>query len=364
MIGPPLGPYRIVSELGAGGMGTVYRAETQAAVHGFEAGASVALKVIHPQLLASPGFFKRFLREAELGRSVRHENVVRTIEADALLSGERQVHFMVLEYVEGKSLRRLLEELGRVPETLLREIAEQTAAGLAAIHAKGIVHRDLKPENVLLSHDHRVRVMDLGVAKLQEASVVLTREGQFTGSLLYAAPEQFQGREVGPAADLYSLGVILYELATGAHPFARDTAASIIHAHLHGEPPSACDAGVGVSPFLGEVIATLLRKAPSERIESAAALRELIVEAERSSWWAEREASSRARGSGLPRILVDRETHLHGREQDLRTLRDAWTRASAGEGGVVLMVGEPGIGKTRILDALVREVASEGGYAP
>jgi serine/threonine-protein kinase len=178
--GELLGSYRIISALGAGGMGTVYLAE----VAGDTPGTRVALKVVHPHLLKTPGFFKRFLREAELGKKVTHRNVVRTFDADALVVNDDQVNFMVMEYVEGRSLRELLNDLGTVPETLIREIALQTAAGLAAIHDAGIVHRDLKPENILITDAHEVRIMDLGVAKLQEASVALTQEGHFAGSFL------------------------------------------------------------------------------------------------------------------------------------------------------------------------------------
>ena len=192
LIGRELGVYRVEAELGLGGMGTVYRATGPEGV--------VALKVVHPHLLATPGFFKRFLREAEVGKRVRHENVVRTLDVDAISLEGHQHNYLVMEYVEGKSLRELLRELGTIPETLLREIALQTAAGLCAIHAAGIIHRDLKPENILITDDHQIRIMDLGVAKLQEASIAITREGEFAGSLLYAAPEQFGGDiEVGPA---------------------------------------------------------------------------------------------------------------------------------------------------------------------
>ena len=211
MIGQQLGAYTLQSELGSGGMGNVFLADGP--------DGRVAIKVVHPHLLETPGFFKRFMQEAELGKRVRHENVVRTFDVDALMLDGVSHHFMVMEYVQGKNLRDLLIELGTVPESLLREIALQTTAGLCAIHKQGIVHRDLKPENILITDEHEIRIMDLGVAKLQEATMAITKEGQFAGSLLYAAPEQFQrNEEVGLAADLYSLGVLLYELATGETP--------------------------------------------------------------------------------------------------------------------------------------------------
>ncbi len=123
MIGEQLGAYAIQAELGSGGMGNVYLAEVVEAVAGLEPGTKIALKVVHPHLLQTPGFFKRFMQEADLGKRVRHENVVRTFDVDALVVEGQHVHFMVMEYVEGKSLRALLTDLGTIPETLLREVA-------------------------------------------------------------------------------------------------------------------------------------------------------------------------------------------------------------------------------------------------
>jgi serine/threonine protein kinase len=226
--GERLGPYRLESELGSGGMGTVFLASVEGHASGLERGDRVAIKVIHPHLISQPGFFKRFLREAEAGGRIRHENVVRILDADAAELGGSIAHYLVMEHVEGRTLRGLLRDLGSVPEALLREVADQVAAGLAAIHAGNVVHRDLKPENVLITEDHRVRIMDLGVARLAESRGGITHEGQFVGTAWYAAPEQFRDGEVGPAADLYSLGVLLYELSTGRNPFRRPDAAAVI----------------------------------------------------------------------------------------------------------------------------------------
>jgi len=351
-------------------MGTVYLAEAGEGVPGIEAGAHVALKLVHPQLVSTPGFFKRFMREAEVGKRIRHENVVRTFDVDATEFEGRTVLFLVMEYVEGGTLRRLLAELGRVPEALLREIALQVSAGLSAIHNAGIVHRDLKPENVLITNDNQVRIMDLGVAKLQEASVAITKEGQFAGSFLYAAPEQFRSEEVGPAVDLYSLGVVLYELATGSNPFRADDAAGVIHAHLSKRPPRATELNSDTSEFAAEVMATLLAKRPQERFESADTLHALLEEGESSVWWHERATQLRQRERMLPPIQVRRETGLHGRARELEILRTAWERARGGEGNTLLVEGEAGIGKTRFIDAFLQEVGQEdvhvlyGAYPP
>ncbi len=133
MIGTQIGPYKIESELGTGGMGTVYLAQVAEKTPVLDQGVRIALKIVHPHLLATPGFFKRFLREAEVGKQVQHENVVRTFDADALAHGGVQHNFLVMEYVEGQTLRDLLTELERVPEELCRHIGREVAKGLAAI---------------------------------------------------------------------------------------------------------------------------------------------------------------------------------------------------------------------------------------
>ncbi len=363
MIGKQLGSYSILSELGMGGMGTVYLARG-------EGGERVAIKVVHPHLIATPGFFKRFLREAELGKQVRHENVVRTLDVDATMLDGKQANYMVMEYVEGRSLRDLLNDLGSIPETLLREIALQIAGGVAAIHKEGIVHRDLKPENVLITGDHRVRIMDLGVAKLQEASVALTKEGQFAGSFLYAAPEQFGAGNVGTAADLYSLGVILYELATGTNPFKHDDVAAVISAHLNTVPAPAADRSPDLSPFFSEVIRVLITKQVAERFPSGEALHALLKQGERSEWWAKRERALRQGDKKLPQLRVPRDTTLHGRAAELDLLGTAWAEAKSGDGCTILVEGEAGIGKTRLVDQFLRSLQGEeihvlyGSYPP
>ncbi|MHC4931351.1 MAG: serine/threonine-protein kinase [Planctomycetota bacterium] len=367
--GKRLGSYTLISELGSGGMGTVHLAEVAEAAAGLEPSQQVAVKIVHPHLLSSPGFFKRFMREAELGRKVIHENVVRTFDVDATEMEGKVVHYMAMEYVRGKSLRSLLIDLGAIPETLLREIALQAAAGLAAIHEAGIVHRDLKPENILITDDNQIRIMDLGVAKLQEASIAITKEGQFAGSVLYAAPEQFGREEIGSSVDLYSLGVMLYELATGDNPFRRDDAAAVIEAHLKLNPPRITDLNTDVTDFFSECTATLLAKQPTKRFASAEALHSVLTQAEQSQWWTELAPKLRKRVAHLPRIRVRRETELHGREDDLGALNAAWAKARGGEGNSVFIEGEAGIGKTRLIDAFLRGLEEEvhvlyGSYPP
>ncbi len=345
---PPcrLGPFELRRIVGRGGMGTVYEA--------FEGGERIALKLVHTHLVPEAAPLERFRREAELGGLVAHENVVAVRGLHTVADGARVHHALAMEYVEGESLRAFLRTQGRVPEALLRELAAQIAAGLTAIHAAGVVHRDLKPENVLLTPDHRVRITDLGVARLVNASIALTRTGQFVGSLAYAAPEQFSSEDVGPSADLYGLGVLLHELATGTNPFERGDVAAVIRAHLDVVPPLLSDAGTECSRFFSAVVARLLAKDPAQRFAGAHELLRVLEEGEGGAWWTRHSAEhARRRGARVP---VRRDTSLHGRGDELRRLRNAWEDACAGRGGTVLLEGEAGIGKTRLVDAFLHEL--------
>jgi len=337
-----IGPYTVQREIGSGGMGTVYLVQRD--------GERFALKVVHEQFAATPQLLERFHREVAAGSAVDHPNVVRTLD-----HGQHDGrHFMVMEYVEGRTLGELLDALIRVPEALVREIARQSAEGLAAIHASGIVHRDIKPDNILITDANEIRIMDLGVAKLMDATVQLTATGQFAGSALYASPEQFQGAGVGPAADLYSLGVVLYELASGKNPFRADELVAVIRNHLTLKPEPLDRVNGEVSGFLAAVVAQLLQKDAANRFGAATELCDVLREQERSSWWAAREASALA--AARPKIPVRRETALVGRKAVLAELQDAWARASRGEGGMLTLAGEAGIGKTRLADAFLDEI--------
>ncbi len=358
-----VGPFRVERELGSGGMGRVFLAQSEDKVPGVEKGTRVAVKVVHPHLLHRSGFFRRFVLEAELGRKVRHENVVRTLFVDAA-PGERGTdHFLVMEYVEGQTLRELADDLERVPEELCRHVAHEVARGLAAVHEAGIVHRDLKPENVLITADHVVKLMDLGVARLSDEVLRLSQTGAFVGSVHYAAPEQFKGdgAEVDGRADLHALGVVLYELASGTHPYLADEVPAVVNRVLHEEPRRLGEVNPQVSPFFEEMVHTLLAKERDERFASAAELAQLLEEAEASDWWADRRRAIRATTRApLRRIRVPRETAVHGREEEIARLRALYEQAKAGEGQVALLEGEAGIGKTRLVDELVGRLRADG----
>src|SRR5262245_20368200 len=357
--------YEVEERLGAGGMGVVYKARELAS------GRLVALKRIHPHLRQLPRFSARLAREAEIGRQVVHENVVRTLGLAFDASGDPARRALVTEFVEGQTLRALLAEMRRVPEQLCRHIGREIAKGLAAIHAAGAVHRDLKPENVIVSTrtsdgasaQHVVKVMDLGVARVLEAAEALSQPGAFVGSVRYAAPEQLRhGSAVDGRADIHALGLVLFELATGTHAIPSATAPR----------RRASEVAADVSPFLDEFIAQCLQADPADRFERASDMARILDDGESSAWWATRAVALHARTPpALGRVLGRRETSMVGRDPEVRRLADLFERAGAGDGRVVLVEGEAGIGKSRVVQEFVatllrdaRAAVLVGGYAP
>jgi len=363
MEGTRLGPYQILAELGSGGMGRVYRAELTRDAAGLKRGAAVAVKVLHAHLLEREGFLKRFLREAQIGQTVEHENVVRCFDCDATLVNGQQQNFLVMEYVEGQTLRELLTELERVPEELCRHIGREVAKGLAAIHEAGVLHRDLKPENVLITPEHVVKVMDLGVARLEDEAVRLSQTGVFVGSVEYAAPEQFRSADGEPdgRADLHALGVLLYELGTGQHPYRDEDFSRVLRNILHETPRKAGELHPQLSPFYEEVVATLMAKDRRERFPSASRLSLALEQGEEGAWWTQRARALRD-GTRRPlrRIRIPRDTALYGRQEDLARLQVLYEQARAGHGQVLLLEGEAGIGKTRLVDEFVGRLREQG----
>jgi serine/threonine-protein kinase len=227
------GRYRVFGLLGRGGMGEVYRADD------LKLGQAVALKFLPEPVERDPAHLARLLAEVRVARQVSHPNVCRVY--DVVEVGER--HFLSIEYVDGEDLASLLRRIGRLPEDKAVEMARQLCAGLAAAHAQGIVHRDLKPSNVMIDGRGLVRITDFGLAALAEA----VRGGAVReGTPLYMAPEQLEGRQVSVQSDLYSLGLVLYELFTGKHAFSgpgggsleRDSAPTRPSAHVDGLDPA------------------------------------------------------------------------------------------------------------------------------
>jgi hypothetical protein len=264
LIGTRLGPYEIVAAIGAGGMGEVYRA------HDTRLGRDVAIKVLPSGLAADPEALARFEREARAVAAINHPNILALHDVGT----DNGIAHAVMELLEGETLRKRIER-GTPPPRKALEWGVQLALGLAAAHDRGIVHRDLKPENVFLTRDGRVKILDFGVARLDRADAAdgslttTTERGQFIGTPAYASPEQVMGEPATPRADLFSFGVVLYELLTGTHPFRRETSADTMTAILRVDPPPLAGAVPGASPAALRVIEHCLEKQPSERPSSA-----------------------------------------------------------------------------------------------
>lgn len=357
-----LGPCRLIEPIGSGATATVFLAEMVRARPYAAVGARVAVKLLHPERLHVPGAFKRLLREARLGTSVRHPAVMRVYEVDADAIGARLHHFLVMELVPGQKLRDTLGQLRILPEALLRSVGAQVARGLSAIHAAGVIHRDLNPNNIVLTPDHQVKLVDFGIVCPVEDAESLTSSGVVLGTAPYVTPEQVRGESLTPACDLYSLGVLMHEAATGNNPFATGDARSTIARHVELTPPRIGELNPQVSPFLEEVVTWLLQKDPAARPSSALELAGILEAGEDSSWWKQREERLRSAGRRtLRRVRVRRDTTLQERDREIARMQAAWARAQEGEGAVCVIEGEAGSGKSRIVDEFMRLV--EAGAA-
>jgi serine/threonine-protein kinase len=267
MIGKTLRNYRITEKLGVGGQGAVYKAVDN------KLGRAVVIKVIPPELSAREANLKRFEREARLASSLDHPNICTIFDLDV----QDGLHFIAMQYVEGKNVRQLVAGRPLELKTALL-IGLQVADALAAAHSRGIIHRDIKSGNVMVTSSGQVKVLDFGLAKLLDDTQAatsgihhteLTEVGVPYGTATYAAPEQARGDRVDKRADIFSLGVLLYEMLTGTWPFRGKTTIDVRHAVLH-DPPRAISElrGELIPPRLQQIVDRALEKEPKDRFQS------------------------------------------------------------------------------------------------
>ena len=255
------GRYRLIELLGQGGMATIFRAlDTQL-------GRDVAVKLLRPEYLRDPDFSSRFRQEAQAAASLSHPNVVTVYDYGADPSGP----YIVMELVDGEDLATILNGSGALPPRQVARIGSAVARALAAAHAAGLVHRDVKPGNILIGRDGQVKVADFGIARAI-AEAQLTLPGTTLGSVHYFSPEQVRGETATASSDIYSLGIVLYEMLTGVRPWVGDSAAAVGLARLSGPVPDPALVRASVPSDLAAITRKALALEPAGRFSSAAAM--------------------------------------------------------------------------------------------
>ena len=269
--------YRIVEKIGEGGMGEVYLAEDT------KLGRRIALKLLPPAMANDPDRLRRFQREARAAAALTHPNIVtlHSVEEDTTSTGS--VHFLTMEWVDGESLREKIPA-GGMPPNQVMQFGLPVARALAAAHERGITHRDLKPDNIMVGRDGIPKVLDFGLAKIEtqvgdptsdetrSVTERITREGVVIGTVAYMAPEQVKGLPLDARSDIFSFGVVLYEMATGKQPFAAASTAETMSAILRDEP-EALEYATRAAPIpFAQIVERCLRKEPTQRYASAGEL--------------------------------------------------------------------------------------------
>lgn len=254
--------YRMTEKIGSGGMAEVYKAVDEVL------GRTVAVKVLHARYSQDPTFVARFRQEAHAAANLSHPTIVNIYDSGQ----EGDLYYIVMEYVRGTDLKSLIEQRGAVDPLKAAEYASQVCSALSVAHGYDIIHRDIKPHNIVLTPDGAVKVTDFGIARA--GNTTMTQTGSVLGTAHYVSPEQAQGRNLTPGSDLYSLGVVLYELTTGSIPFDADTPVAVALKQVNEQPVPPRQLNPEIPEDLERIILRALRKNPTERYASADEMRQ------------------------------------------------------------------------------------------
>ena len=253
------GRYELIEIVGTGGMAIVYRALDQ------KTGREVAVKLLRPEFERDEEFVRRFSHEAKAAAQVAHENIVNMLDV-----GFDGVPYIVMEFVRGQTLKDLIRSVGSIPPRQAVAMALRILAALDHAHRNNIVHRDIKPQNILVDENGMIKVADFGIARLTtSATMTATGDGSFFGSVHYISPEQARGEKADEKSDLYSVGVVLYEMLTGQVPFDSESAVSIAIKHIGETPRSIRELKPELPRALEQILQKALSKDPADRYQSA-----------------------------------------------------------------------------------------------
>jgi beta-lactam-binding protein with PASTA domain/tRNA A-37 threonylcarbamoyl transferase component Bud32 len=261
--------YELLKQLGGGGMAIVYMGRDTML------NRLVTVKMLRPEFTSDEDFVKRFRREAQAVASLSHPNIVSIYDVGL----EDKIHYLVMEYVEGDNLKNLIREQGFIPVDRAVEIARQVSEALQHAHENNIVHRDIKPQNILITKGGRAKLTDFGIAR-EATTATLTQTDTIVGSVHYLSPEQARGETAGPRSDIYSLGIVLFEMVTGVPPFKGETPIGVALKHISEYPALPSSLNSAVSPGLERVIMRAIAKNPADRYQTA---NDLTADFERQS---------------------------------------------------------------------------------
>ena len=264
--------YELVAKIGDGGMAVVFKALDR------KLNRTVAVKVLRESYASDPQFLARFTREAQSAASLTHPNIVSVYD----VGQDGDVHYIVMEYIEGQNLKEVITEYAPLPTQLAIEYAIQMCNALGYAHSKGLIHRDVKPQNMLIDRGGQIKVADFGIAK-GLGDVTLTQSGFTLGTVHYFSPEQAQGKPALPQSDLYSIGVVLYEMLTGRIPFESDNPLALALKHIEEAPTSPRKYNPAIPPALEQLILKALAKQPAQRYPNAAAFAQALKDFENST---------------------------------------------------------------------------------
>jgi serine/threonine protein kinase len=324
------GTYKLYDEIGSGGFATVYLGRNM------ESNEIVAVKVLGEQFTREPRYVERFRREARLAERLRHPNIVRVLDHGI----HNEKHFLVMEFVEGLTLDTIIERKGRLPVVEVLSYVEQACAGLQAAHEAGIVHRDIKPANIMITPEGTVKIMDFGIARV-EALTALTQSGMFMGTPRYISPEVAKGQRADIRSDLYALGLLTYEMLSGAPPFDAANPWAALRQQIEVQPPRLRQNRPDVPPWLEAIVMRAIDKDPEKRFQTPAGMLAALI-GRRAAAYEDSAVATPARVVDPTRISSARRERRRNRGLILGL---AGAAAVVAAGLIVLLISSMGSGR-------------------